>query len=333
MCIIIQQKQIDGKKGCDDMFPSASRVESKGLVNKDLLTIDGVSRDEILFLIQDAIRMKKRKQYGQELKGKTLGMIFEKSSTRTRVSFEAAMIQLGGHAMFLSSRDLQLGRGESIEDTAKVLSRYVDGVMIRTYEHEKIETFANHASIPVINGLTDTHHPTQALADLMTIYEYKKTFSGLKLAYVGDGNNMAHSLMEACVKVGIHISLACPEGYMPDEDITAQVQNQANVNGVHVFVTSDPKEAVQDADIIVTDVWASMGDENEAEERVEIFKPYQVNQELCKNAKSDYLFMHCLPAHRGEEVTADIIDGSHSVVFDEAENRLHIHKAILKGLL
>lgn len=315
------------------MLPSAKQVENKGLVKKDLLTIDGLSKDEILFLVHDAIRMKKRKQYGHELEGKTLGMIFEKSSTRTRVSFEAAMIQLGGHAMFLSSRDLQLGRGESIEDTAKVLSRYVDGVMIRTFEHEKIETFANHASIPVINGLTDTHHPTQALADLMTIYEYKKTFSGLKLAYIGDGNNMAHSLMEACVKVGIHISLACPEEYMPDTEITAQVQSQAKINGVEVQLTSDPVEAVENADIIVTDVWASMGDEEEAEERIKVFQPYQVNERLCKYAKSDYLFMHCLPAHRGEEVTTDIIDGSHSVVFDEAENRLHIHKAILKVLL
>jgi ornithine carbamoyltransferase len=242
------------------------------------------------------------------------------------------MLQLGGHAIFLSSKDIQLGRGESISDTAKVLSRYVDGLMIRTFSHESIEEFAEHATVPVINGLTDLQHPTQVLADLLTILEHKGKLSGLKLCYVGDGNNnMAHSLIEGAVKVGMDISVASPVGYMPNEIIVANAIKAAK--GTNITITNDPVEAIKDADVVVTDVWTSMGQEEETAKRLKAFQSFQVNEELCKLAKNDFIFLHCLPAHRGEEVTAEIIDGPHSVVFDEAENRLHAQKAILKVLL
>jgi ornithine carbamoyltransferase len=304
---------------------------------KDFLTIDQCTSEELMSLLSDAIHMKKLQKQGiphPYLSGKVLGMIFEKSSTRTRVSFEVGMLQLGGHAIFLSSKDIQLGRGETISDTAKVLSRYVDGLMVRTYSHSSVEEFSKNATVPVINGLTDLHHPCQVLADLQTVLEHKGRLTGLKMCYVGDGNNnMAHSLIEGAVKVGMHISIACPVGYEPNEDILSQAKLVGENTGGSVTVSSDPIEAVKAADVIVTDVWTSMGMESEQEARLQAFQPFQVNQELCKHAKNDYIFLHCLPVHRGEEVTAEIIDGSHSVVFDEAENRLHAQKAILKALM
>ncbi|MEQ6378369.1 ornithine carbamoyltransferase [Bacillaceae bacterium S4-13-56] len=312
-------------------------IKNVGVNHKDFVTIADYSTGEIMALLQDALQMKKLQKAGKAdpvLAGKVLGMIFEKSSTRTRVSFEVGMLQMGGHAIFLSSKDIQLGRGESISDTAKVLSRYVDGIMIRTFEHSKVEELAYHATVPVINGLSDLHHPAQVLADLLTILEKKGKLAGLKLSYIGDGyNNMTHSLMEGAAKVGMDIAVACPMGYEPNQQITNQAKQFAKQMGSSVVVTSDPVEAIQNADVIVTDVWTSMGMEEEAEKRLKDFESYQVNKELCSHAKSDYIFLHCLPAHRGEEVTSEIIDGPHSVVFDEAENRLHAQKAILKALM
>lgn len=311
-------------------------IESS-LKGKSFLCLADFKSAEILFLLDMALELKKQQKQGKPhtyLGGKVLGMIFEKSSTRTRVSFEVGMLQLGGHAIFLSSKDIQLGRGETISDTAKVLSRYVDGIMVRTYGHESIEEFAKHATVPVINGLTDLHHPTQVMADLLTILEHKGKLAGLKLCYVGDGNNnMTHSLLEGAVKVGMHISVASPEGYEPNPEIAAAVKEEAKLTGSIVEITNNPIEAITQADVVVTDVWTSMGHEEETATRLEVFKPFQVNNELCQHANSDYIFLHCLPAHRGEEVTAEIIDGPHSVVFDEAENRLHVQKAIMKVLM
>ncbi|MDP4550060.1 ornithine carbamoyltransferase [Alkalihalobacillus macyae] len=320
------------------MIQSIQKVTEikEALKGKDFLTLADFSTEEIHYLLKEAVEMKKLQKQGiphEELKGKVLGMIFEKSSTRTRVSFEVAMLQLGGHALFLSSKDIQLGRGETIEDTAQVLSGYLDGVMIRTFGHETIERFASASSIPIINGLTDTHHPAQILADLLTIMEHKGELSGLKAAYFGDGNNVAHSLIEGAAKVGMHFTIACPPGYEPDEAIVSKAKEVGKETGAVVTVTVDPFEAAKDADVIITDVWASMGQEEEQEAREGVFEPYQVNEELCINANKKYIFMHCLPAHRGEEVTSEIIDGSHSVVYQEAENRLHAQKALLKLLL
>jgi ornithine carbamoyltransferase len=307
------------------------------LSGKDFLQLSQFQTQEILYLLDEAIQLKKLQKQGKPhpfLSGKVLGMIFEKSSTRTRVSFEVGMLQLGGHAIFLSSKDIQLGRGESIHDTAKVLSRYVDCLMIRTFTHQTVEEFAEHSSVPVINGLTDLHHPTQVLADLLTILEHKGKLAGLKLCYIGDGNNnMTHSLMEGAVKVGMDISVASPAEYMPNQEITDSVKEMAKKMGSTVVITNDPQEAIKDADVVVTDVWTSMGQEEETAKRLQVFQSYQVNEALCQHAKDDFIFLHCLPAHRGEEVTAEIIDGPHSVVFDEAENRLHAQKAILKALL
>ncbi|WP_081799385.1 ornithine carbamoyltransferase [Neobacillus jeddahensis] len=311
-------------------------TEKQLLVN-DFIQLSDLSSAEIHTLLNEALELKKLQKEGKShpfLSGKVLGMIFEKSSTRTRVSFEVGMLQLGGHAIFLSSKDIQLGRGESISDTAKVLSRYVDGIMIRTFSHESVEELAEHATVPVINGLTDLHHPTQVLADLLTILEHKGKLAGLKLCYIGDGNNnMAHSLMEGAVKVGMDISIASPPGFLPNGKITERAIQMGAETNSSVMITHDPLQAIKDADVIVTDVWTSMGQEDETALRLKAFEGFQVNQELCKHAKADFLFLHCLPAHRGEEVTAEIIDGSHSVVFDEAENRLHAQKAILKFLL
>ncbi|SES24571.1 ornithine carbamoyltransferase [Salipaludibacillus aurantiacus] len=312
--------------------------ETNGQLTTDhLLTINDLTETELTDLIQEAIVLKQELKEGiphPHLQGKTLGMIFEKSSTRTRVSFETGMLQLGGHALFLSSKDIQLGRGEPVSDTAKVLSRYVDGLMIRTFDHETIEEFARHATVPVINGLTDPHHPTQVLADLMTIYEYKGTFEGLKLCYIGDGNNnMTHSLLQGAALTGMNMTVSSPEGYQPDPGIFKEASIKASKKGADISFSTDPHEAVKDADIIVTDVWTSMGMEDETNERLTAFKPYQVNSKLAEHAKSDYLFLHCLPAHREEEVTAEIIDGPHSAVFDEAENRLHAQKALLKKIM
>jgi len=312
-------------------------IRDKTFKGMDFLQLADYSADQIHLLLNEALDLKKLQKQGKPhpfLSGKVLGMIFEKSSTRTRVSFEVGMLQLGGHAIFLSSRDIQLGRGESISDTAKVLSRYIDGIMIRTFSHESVEELASHATVPVINGLTDLQHPTQVLADLLTILEHKGKLAGLKLCYIGDGNNnMAHSLMEGAVKVGMDISIASPTGYLPNEEITERAIQAGKETKSTVTITNDPYEAIKNADVVVTDVWTSMGQEEETVIRLKAFQGFQVNEELCSNANNDFIFLHCLPAHRGEEVTSEIIDGPHSVVFDEAENRLHAQKAILKLLL
>lgn len=315
---------------------SVKTLDKQIIGQKDFLTLRDLSTDTILDLLESAEKIKEKLHGGVEytpLKGKTLGMIFEKSSTRTRVSFEVGMLQLGGHALFLSSNDIQIGRGETISDTAKVLSEYIDGIMIRTFGHDKIEELANAATIPVINGLTDTYHPCQALADLLTIKEIKGSLKGLKLAYIGDGNNVVHSLMLACAKTGIDIAIASPKGYEPDADIVMFAEEAAEIQGSKVLVTQSPIDAIKEADIVYADVWTSMGYEQENITRLEVFKPYQINAELIKHAKPDYLFMHCLPAHRGEEVTGEIIDGPNSVVFHQASNRLHAQKAVLVDLL
>lgn len=306
------------------------------LKGRDFLMLVDFTKEELHYLINLAIDLKKKQKAGEThhiLKGKTLGMIFEKSSTRTRVSFEVGMYQLGGQGLFLSSNDLQIGRGETIWDTAQTLSRYLDGIMIRTFAHRKVVELARGATIPVINGLTDLSHPCQALADFQTIYEKKGTLEGLKMAYIGDGNNMVHSLMMGAAKLGMHMSIATPEGYEPDSDLVRQTQVNAAETGSRLVISQDPKEAVADADIIYTDVWASMGQEAEQKEREVAFANFQVNDELVKYAKKDFQFMHCLPAHRGEEVSESVIDGEQSIIFDQAENRLHAQKAIMAAIM
>ena len=303
------------------------------LKGKDMLSIHDLSVDEVQEILALAAELKAKQKAGVEhhlLKGKTLGMIFEKSSTRTRVSFETGMYQLGGQALFLSSRDLQLGRGEPIKDTARVLSRYLDGIMIRTFGHDRVEELAEYASIPVINALTDLLHPCQVLTDLLTIKEHKgKDLKGLKMAYVGDGNNMTNSYMYGCAKVGMTFVAATPEDYRPDETVTKNAIADARATGASITLVTDPKEAVKDADIIVTDTWASMGQEAEHDARKKIFAPYQVNQELLNEADKRVIVMHCLPAYRGEEITEDVFEANANVIFDEAENRLHTQKAIM----
>lgn len=293
---------------------------------------EDVTINELDLLLETAIDLKAKTKAGIPhplLAGKALGMIFSKSSTRTRVSFEVGMFQLGGQPLFLSSDDIQLGRGETISDTARVLSRMLDGIMIRTFSHQDIVDLAQYGSIPIINGLSDDQHPTQALADLLTIKEHKGTLRGLKLAYVGDGNNVANSLLQACAKAGMHISVASPKEYTCPDFFVQQAKSDATITGSQVMMTEDPFEAVRNADVVYTDTWTSMGQEDEKEARIGIFKKYQVNKELMSVAAKDAIFMHCLPAYRGYEVTSDIIDSPCSVVFDEAENRLHAHKAIL----
>jgi ornithine carbamoyltransferase len=324
-------------KGSDHMMGALSfekqQIQLKG---KDLLTLMDLSTSEIMYLLESALELKAKHLNGEvvsSLKGKTLGMIFEKSSTRTRVSFEAGMLQLGGNALYLNGKDLQLGRGETIADTAKVLSEFIDVIMIRTFEHEKVAELAKHAAIPVINGLTDDFHPCQALADLLTIYEHKKSFKGLKMAYIGDGNNVAHSLMIACAKVGMNFVLACPKGYEPKEFVVKYAMETAKTTGATITICHDAVAAAKDADVLYTDVWTSMGQEEEAKERLAVFAPYQINEELVKQAKDDYLFLHCLPAHRGEEVTEEVIDGPRSFVFQQAGNRMHVQKAVLQAIL
>ena len=260
-------------------------------------------------------------------------MIFEKASTRTRVSFEVGMYELGGHPLFLSSKDLQIGRGEPIQDTARVLSRYLDGIMIRTFSQKGVETLAEVSSIPIINGLTDDEHPCQVLADLMTIREKKLILEGLKVAYIGDGNNMCNSLLVGCLTLGMHISIANPEGYKPPAYYVNKGNELAIKNGVSFFMTKSPEEAVKDSDVVITDVWASMGQEKEAAERMKAFKDYQVNKELMSLAKEDAIVLHCLPAHREEEITEEILEAHADTIFEEAENRLHAQKAILVKLL
>ena len=306
------------------------------MMNKgvDLLSIHELSTDDVEEILILAEELKAKQKAGIPhplLQGKTLGMIFEKSSTRTRVSFEVGMYQLGGQALFLSSRDLQLGRGEPIKDTARVLSRYLDGIMIRTYGHERIEELARYADIPVINALSDLLHPCQALTDLLTIREHKgKNLAGLKMAYVGDGNNMTHSLMYAAAKVGMHFAAATPEGYEPNAEVVANAKADATATGATITVTHNPMEAVAGANVIVTDTWASMGQEAEHDARTAVFRPYQVNWELvAESGDARCIVMHCLPAYRGEEITEDVFEEFADVIFDEAENRLHVQKAIM----
>lgn len=297
-----------------------------------LISLHDVTVDEFHQILDVAQKLKKETKAGIEhhlLKGKTLAMIFTKSSTRTRVSFETGMYQLGGHPMYLNGNDIQLGRGESIYDTANVLSRFVDGIMIRTFAHQDVIDLAKYGSIPVINGLTDLLHPCQALADLLTVYEHKGKLEGLKLAYVGDGNNVAHSLLYAAAKAGMHMSVATPAGYECNAEIVENAKADAKQTGSILTFTQDPNEAVAGADVVCTDTWVSMGQEAEKAERIKIFKDYQVNAQLFGKANEDAIFIHCLPAYRGYEVTEDIIDGPRSVIFDEAENRLHAQKAVM----
>lgn len=316
--------------------PDATKHNTFNLSGRDFIELSDYTTEEIQYLIDLAVEIKTKHKKGEvyhPLKGKTVGLIFEKSSTRTRVSFEVGTYQLGGHALFLSKNDIQLGRGETIADTAAVMSRYLDGIMIRTFGHENVVDLARYSTVPVINGLSDLAHPCQVLADLQTIYEHKGALKGLKLAYIGDGNNMANSLMIGCAKLGVHISVASPEGYEPDAEATAEAQQIAKETGAVIEVVRDPKAAARQADVIYTDVWASMGFEEEQKAREAAFADYQVNEELVQHAKPDYLFMHCLPAHRGEEVSEGVIDGKNSIVFDQAENRLHAQKALMAALI
>jgi len=298
-------------------------------MKKDLLSISDLSQQEILDLLEKSADLKDKRQKGIEhlpLKGQTLGMIFNKHSTRTRISFEVGMFELGGHALFLTGDQLQLNRGETIKDSAQVLSRYLNAILIRTYDHEEIVAFAEHATIPVINGLTDLNHPVQILADIFTIKEKLGRIEGVKVAYVGDGNNVVYSWMLGASLMGMHLAIACPNSYRP-ESIPA-------LSGTgKVEILEDPFEAVKNADVIYTDVWISMGQEEDTENKKKLLLPYQINQKLVDAAKKDVLVMHCLPAHRGMEITSEVLDGKHSIVFDQAESRLHVQKAILETLL
>ena len=296
--------------------------------HRDFLAIPDFSREELLALLDLGERMRTGGYTKQPLAGKSLAMIFMKSSTRTRVSFEVGTYQLGGHALFLSPRDVQLGRGEPIKDTARVLSRYVDGIMIRTFAHEEVEELGRYATVPVINGLTDLLHPCQVLADVMTVRQHLGTLDGKKVAWVGDGNNVANSWINAAYRLGFELALACPPGYDPDPAILRRAQRETKVTLVR-----DPKEAVEGADVVNTDVWASMGQEEEQAARARAFAGYTVDNHLMARAARDAIFLHCLPAHRGEEVTDDVIEGPQSRVWDEAENRLHVQKAIMAVLM
>ncbi len=298
---------------------------------KHLLKLADLSREELLSILNLADQLKYERKNGvvnETLKGKKLGMIFQKSSTRTRVSFEVGMYELGGYALFLSNRDLQIGRGEPVEDTARVLSRYLDGIMIRTFEQKEVEDLAKYGTIPVINGLTDYCHPCQVLADLMTVRERKGSFKNLKLCFIGDGNNMANSLMVGAVKTGMVFSIACPKGYEPDADLVKWAKENGGVT-----VTEDVIEAAKGADVVYTDVWASMGQEEEKKLREKAFAGYQINANVMKAAKKDAMVLHCLPAHRGEEISADVFEAHADEIFEEAENRLHAQKAVLCKLL
>lgn len=299
---------------------------------KHLLKLMDLSTEEIIDILNLADQLKYEQKHGiphNLLKGQTLGMIFQKSSTRTRVSFETGMYQLGGQALFLSSRDLQIGRGEPVQDTARVLSRYLSGIMIRTFEQKEVEDLAAYGSIPIINGLTDYCHPCQVLADLQTVREYKNKLDGLKFCYIGDGNNMANSLTVGALKVGMSVSLGCPEGYYPDQTVIDFAKQYPG----KFQIVNDPVQAAADADVLYTDVWASMGQEDEAAKRRLVFKGYQINDDVMASAKSDAMVMHCLPAHREEEITAKVFEEHANEIFDEAENRLHAQKAVMVRLM
>jgi len=303
---------------------------------KHLISLNNLTNDDFENIFKLSEKLKKETKSGVEhhiLKGKTLGMIFAKSSTRTRVSFEVGMYQLGGHPLFLNSNDIQLGRGETISDTAKVLSRYLDAIMIRTFKQSDVEDLAKYGDIPIINGLTDLMHPCQILADLFTIYEHKGKLKGLKLAYLGDGNNVANSLLHGCAKVGMDITVATPEGFNCDKNIVAEAIETAKTTGSKILFAGDPADAIADADVVYTDTWISMGQEAEKQSRVKTFMTFQVDGQMFAKAKKDAIFLHCLPAYRGFEVTEEVIDGHHSVVFDEAENRMHVQKAIMAILM
>ena len=303
---------------------------------KHLITLKDITTDDFNNILKLAIQLKDENKKGiphHHLKGKTLGMIFSKSSTRTRVSFEVGMYQLGGHALFLSSNDIQLGRGETIYDTANVMSRFIDGIMIRTFKQSDVEDLAKYGTIPIINGLTDLTHPCQALADFLTIYEEKKKLEGLKLTYVGDGNNVTHSLLYAAALSGMNMSVATPKGFECDEGVVETALSMAKKTGAVLEFTNDPEKAVSGADSVYTDTWVSMGQESEKEEKVKKFDGFQVNEKLMSFAKEDAIFLHCLPAYRGYEVSEGVIDGKWSRVFDEAENRLHVQKAVMTLLM
>lgn len=298
---------------------------------KHLLKMLDLTSEEIIDILNLADQLKYELKHGiphPHLKGKTLGMIFQKASTRTRVSFETGMYQLGGYPLFLSSNDLQIGRGEPVQDTARVLSRYLDGIMIRTFEQKEVEDLAEYGSIPIINGLTDFCHPCQVLADLMTIREFKGSFDGLKMCFIGDGNNMANSLIVGCLKVGMAVSVACPDDYQPPKEILDFAAAYDNFE-----LTNSPVQAAKDADVLITDVWASMGQEGEAEKRKKAFAGYQINDELMAAAKPDAMVLHCLPAHREEEITEKIFEAHANEIFEEAENRLHAQKAVMVKLM
>ena len=300
---------------------------------KHLLTLSELSKSDFEVFFERALELKKRQRQGtanRSLVGKTLGLLFDKPSTRTRASFEAAMVQLGGTPLFISSKDTQMSRAEPIKDTARVLSRYFDGLAIRTFDQATIEEFAKHATIPVINALTDAYHPCQVLSDLLTVLQKKRTLENLKIAWVGDGNNMAHSWINAAAELGLNLTLACPQDFFPDQSILAEAQKK---NPDNINVTTDAIVAVEHADVINTDVWASMGQEGEQESRKAVFQPYQVNAALVAGAKKDVIVMHCLPAHREEEITEEVLEGPNSVVWDQSENKLHMHKAILEVLM
>jgi ornithine carbamoyltransferase len=304
-------------------------VNMKG---KSLIEIHHLTLEEIYQIFDLSSSLKQDRLIGRKhhvLEGKKLGMIFSKPSTRTRVSFEVGIFELGGTGLYFNQNDLQLKKSESVSDTAKVLSRYLDGIMIRTFDHQDVIDLAKYGSIPVINGLTDLHHPCQVLCDLFTVLEKRRTLRGLKLAYIGDGNNMAHSLLHGCSKVGMDIAIASPSGYTPADFVVKESQENAKYMGSKIEILEDPIAAVKNANIIYTDVWASMGQEQEAADRKKKFMKYQVNPELVKHAKEDYIFMHCLPAHRGDEVVDEVCDSPNSVIFDEAENRLHVQKAVM----
>lgn len=306
------------------------------LKGRDFLTLRDFTNEEILSIVDLGLDLKDKQAKGiphPYLQGKSLAMIFQKSSTRTRVSFEVGMYQLGGQALFLSTNDLQIGRGEPVQDTARVLARYVDGILIRTYEQAEVEAFAKYADVPVINGLTDTYHPTQVIADLITIKEQKGHLEGLDFCYVGDGNNMTHSLMIGMLKCGLNVAIATPDNYKPEAEIVAYAQSIADEKGLTLTLTNDPKAVVKNADVVYTDTWASMGQEAEKEERAKAFAGYQIDLATFETAKDDAIFMHCLPAYRGFEVTDEVLEHPRSVIFDEAENRMHAHKAIMASIM
>lgn len=301
-------------------------------MNKHILTLLDIEKTDLDKLFDRAIQLKKRHKKGINdfsLKGKTLGLIFDKPSTRTRVSFEAAVVQLGGTPVFISTKDTQMSRNEPIKDTARVLSRYLDCVAIRTYAQEMIEEFAEYSTIPVINALTDLYHPCQVLSDILTVIEFKKGYKDIKIAWVGDGNNVAHSWINAASVLGLNLVLACPEACLPDKNITMDAQKKCST----IKVVSDPENAVRDADVIYTDVWSSMGHEDEHESRKKLFQPFQVNSRLVSLASENVIVMHCLPAHKGEEISEEVLEGPHCVVWDQSENKLHMHKAILEMLV